>query len=372
MMASDGDQLTLSGYHFADWQQGDGVYADIYYKTRYTYVQAGQLVEDWKGDVRDVDITVNEALMAIENVITFKLVDKTKDDFLTLPVLSNTSGSSSISYSEYADTGFTRTVAFPTTAGKWETTIKDLLKKDAEGNLYRYYITEDSCSPMAESVEFVDQDNNDIRDEEKQKPTTDPLPDTSRSVVVTNTYETTDFVFSKEWHDIGDNVDPDWHGDIRVFVQRKIGNGALEAVGKYTIHKENTAFVISKDDTTPDAPDLVNVSGFTFKISDLPKKGITGDVTGEYVYFVTEETVSGYRDAEYRNPSVSSTEVETTWITSSDYALNNGKIINRPENSVELPHTGGPGTTLIHLLGIMLTGLAGVCLVLIQRQKKEA
>ena len=328
----------------------------------------GQLYENYKGDVSDVSKPVTSS-MAIGNVITLKLTDKTIADFSPVPVLTNTSASSTPSYSEYEDTDFTRTVVFPTDDGKWSTTIRDLIKQDAEGNLYRYYITEDSCSPTASSVTFQDQNGNPIRDESKTEPSTNPQAENVQKVEVTNTYQTGDFTFTKEWHDMGDNVDLDWHGDITVLVQRKIGNGTSETVGKYTIHKDDSGFTISKDETTPEAPDLVHDTGFTFKISALPKNGIIGNVTGEYVYFVTEETVSGYRNPEYSNPSVSSTGGETTWIPSPDYALNNGKIINRPENSVELPSTGGPGTTLLYLFGIMLTGLAVAALVMRKRTR---
>lgn len=185
---------------------------------------------------------------------------------------------------------------------------------------------------------------------------------------MTNTYETTDFIFTKEWHDIGDQIDNTWHDDITVSLQRRIENGTSETVGKYTIHKGDSGFTISEDETTPEAPDLVHDTGFSFKVSGLPKNGIIGNVTGEYVYFVTEETVSGYRDAEYSNPSVSSTEEETSWIPSAEYALNNGKIINRPENSVELPASGGSGTSRFYLFGIMLTGLMGA--VMLMRKRK--
>ena len=42
-------------------------------------------------------------------------------------------------------------------------------------------------------------------------------------------------------------------------------------------------------------------------------------------------------------------------------------ISNNP--GVELPATGGPGTTLIYLFGIMLTGFAGAVLVMRKRRK---
>ena len=43
-----------------------------------------------------------------------------------------------------------------------------------------------------------------------------------------------------------------------------------------------------------------------------------------------------------------------------------GVYVIKVQNSAgaELPYTGGPGTTLIYLMGIMLTGLAGAGLVM--------
>ena len=46
------------------------------------------------------------------------------------------------------------------------------------------------------------------------------------------------------------------------------------------------------------------------------------------------------------------------------------KVENTP--GAALPNTGGPGTTLIYLLGIMCTGIAGVGLAMKRRRKKVA
>ena len=176
-------------------------------------------------------------------------------------------------------------------------------------------------------------------------------------VTIQNTIvETTDFEFTKEWHDISDQVDSTWGGDITVTVQRRIENGSAETVGKYTIHKGDSGFTITKDSSTSGAPNLENKSGFTFKITDLPKNGVIGSETGAYTYFVTEDTVTGYRPATYSNPSTSSTD---NWISSNDGAYNGGKIINTPESSYELPSTGGSGDLPWVASGILLILLAG-------------
>ena len=65
-----------------------------------------------------------------------------------------------------------------------------------------------------------------------------------------------------------------------------------------------------------------------------------------------------------------------TGITSQDGTLltGNGAITINNERilSVELPESGGPGTTALYLLGIMLTGFAGMGLVMRKRKRDAA
>ena len=340
--ASEGDALRLDFTRVYSWE-GSSVSiknASGDWTTKYYYVNA---TSGCSYTVSSRDI--------VDGSITFKFDEPGFVNGCTVaPHWINTT-SSAPRHSDYETTDFTRTITLPTTAGTWSTIIKDLIQEDADGNLYRYYITEDSSTPAASNVTFVDKDGNDIKDTSATgNQTTASLIATGQKVVVTNTYEepeTTDFQFTKEWHDIGDQPVTTWGGDITVTVQRRISNEDLETVGKYKISKTGAGFTVTKDDTTLSVPELAYVddSTFTFKISDLPKNGMIGSDEGEYTYFVTEDTVSGYRDASYSNPSVSSDGGEVSWILSDEYALNNGKIINKPENSVELPHTGGPGTT---------------------------
>lgn len=96
------------------------------------------------------------------------------------------------SYSDFEPTDFTRTISLPTTAGAWSTTIKDLIQEDADGNLYMYYITEDSCTPTATTVSFKDKDGNDIKNnktEDGVNQTTASLNAAGQKVEVTNTYK---------------------------------------------------------------------------------------------------------------------------------------------------------------------------------------
>jgi hypothetical protein len=158
LKASDGDVLSIKDYHFAAWQMYSGVQAQINYAKEESWgtswQNAGYLEEAWDGTLREQTIKIEESNMSIDGIVTLKISTK-KADFSTLPVFNNTSGGSA-SFSEYVDTTWTKSVTLPTTAGAWSTTIKDLIQEDAEGNRYRYYITEDSCTPTATTVAFKD------------------------------------------------------------------------------------------------------------------------------------------------------------------------------------------------------------------------
>ena len=105
-----------------------------------------------------------------------------------------------------------------------------------------------------------------------------------------------------------------------------------------------------------------------------PKPGeMTQPTQPETGFYDWNQTASLKLDAEYGVKRTNADNTEDLTHSGTDNSENETvyyRVINNP--GFELPHTGGPGTTLIHLLGIMLTGLAGACLVLKQRQKKEA
>ena len=167
------------------------------------------------------------------------------------------------------------------------------------------------------------------------------------TVTVTNKFETTSFEFSKEWHDASDQPETTWKDDvaIKVKVQRRIGTGGdPEDVGSYEIKNTGNGFAITR---SPGAPVLSNKEGtFTFKISDLPKNG----ESGEYTYFAIEyEPVPGYREPQYSNIGA---------LNNTDVAFNKGTIINRPVESYELPESGGFGNTLIYTMGVLLIAFA--------------
>ncbi len=95
-----------------------------------------------------------------------------------------TADSTTPSYSGYEDTSFSKQIMLPIN-GSWSTTIDNLVQQDAEGNLYRYYITEDSSTPSSSNVTFVDENGADIKDSSGNR--TVPISDKDKTVKVTNT-----------------------------------------------------------------------------------------------------------------------------------------------------------------------------------------
>ncbi|MBQ9300172.1 MAG: Cna B-type domain-containing protein [Clostridia bacterium] len=61
-----------------------------------------------------------------------------------------------VTYTDYANTNYTQTVTLPASDGKWKYVFRNLVQEDENGNLYRYYITEESCTPAAVSTVFKD------------------------------------------------------------------------------------------------------------------------------------------------------------------------------------------------------------------------
>jgi LPXTG-motif cell wall-anchored protein len=358
LMASDGNQLSISGYHFRSWQQNNRINAAIYYEKEYNpgerdWQYYGQLVEDGSGNVTEVLITIDEGQMAINKVITLK-IDATKDEFSSLPVLSNKSGGGSSSYSDYVDTGVTRTIVLPTADGLWTTVIKKLLKKDLEGNLYRYYITEDSCSPAAVSVVYIDQNGHELTIE-------DPLPDSIHKVEVTNTYRTTDFIFTKIWRDSTGTQYIPWPSEKEVTVSIKQNNTeyATYQINSSDLTPNHEIYAINDEEGTQFRHLIVSAAqaeGYVFVITQLPY----GNGGEAYTYTVSEEnTVAGFQPPKYEDQP------------NGVFHVGNGGTIYNDQIGVELPATGSSGAASLYLLGGSLTILAGAGYVLNSRRKKE-
>ena len=181
-----------------------------------------------------------------------------------------------------------------------------------------------------------------------------------------------DFDFTKEWHDSSDNTVDSWpeNTPIKVKVYKYLASNTSkkEEIGTYEITKTDSEFTISKSPDT--APVLINEeNSFAFKLSNLDGYGTVDGESGILDYYAVEyEKVSGYKDPTYANKG----ENGTTYTPGGDNALNHGKIINRPEDSYELPSTGGPGTLLYSMLGMMLIALSGTAYMILLRRRRAS
>ena len=272
---------------------------------------------------------------------------------LTITSLSSDAGTG---YSDYETTEFTRTITLPTTAGAWSTTVKDLIQEDEEGNLYRYYITEDSCTPKALNTVFKDN----IGDG-----TEHTINTSGQKVEVTNTYEqTTGFEFSKIWKDI-DNQPTAWPEGTTITV----------TLNAYTNDKPNEKAIndlvvtLTKDGAEHASPAWTAETSAdgkktTFKVKGLAKYNSDNK---ELNYYIVESQVNGYQAPSYQTKSGEGlvfNQGETA------RAVNGQIVVNTPEGGYELPATGGEGRLRICLMGIALIVLAGAGLILTRRHRQ--
>ena len=104
---------------------------------------------------------------------------------------------------------------------------------------------------------------------------------------------------------------------------------------------------------------------YTFTIKDLPYRDASDKKL--YRYYVTEETVDGFWAPLY---GFMDNEGELHTITEGSKAEDGQYIINN-KAGVALPNTGGPGTNLIYLLGMILTAV-GCCGIVMRRKRRVA
>lgn len=183
-----------------------------------------------------------------------------------------------------------------------------------------------------------------------------------------NTQEVSDLDFYKEWLDTSNMLIP-WDQNITLTLRRKTQNGEdASYIKEYQIPKGSIPTVAGTIEyttgTDTDPKLILTVSPvdekpvYHFKIKNL--KNIDGE--NKYTYYVqeTNEQLAGYEAPFYWNSSAP---------TGSDAAYNHGKIINKQIGGVELPHTGGPGGTVIRLMGtaVMFAAIA----TFINRKKRK-
>ena len=233
-------------------------------------------------------------------------------------------------------------------------TYSGLPKTDKQGNVYTYSVSEYQFK--VDGVTYTvtkDSNGNYIATPDSEHAADERKFNVTQSGNDIVNTEVTDFEFSKIWKDTSDN-DVEWLEGMSITV----------TINAYTTDP-NTGVL---DDQTltfsaTDVPDnwSKNVSAdskkTTFKTSGLVaiKDGDT------LTYYVKETQVEGYKAPSYADQ-------DGNPLINVDKALNGQQIINAPEDGIEFPSTGGPGTVLIKLLGA--TVMFAVIATLIERKRQ--
>ena len=133
----------------------------------------------------------------------------------------------------------------------------------------------------------------------------------------------------------------------------------------------------SGTDATPVVPDtpvgtngilpLGNLEVGTYRLVETQAPDGYISAASEITIIVSPNAVTGMQGTQ---PTEVAQKGDQYWVAGQDDGTWQVRVWNNP--GVELPHTGGPGTNLIYLIGIMLTGLAGAGLLLGRRKRNTA
>ena len=180
-------------------------------------------------------------------------------------------------------------------------------------------------------------------------------------------------------------------GVITVYNREK-GSDVIKVVIKKTDNAENSTnyldgavfkLMYSSDSSgtftnvsNESVPELDSESKFAVPASGIT---LTGLVDGQYQlqeisppsgYVITNSTPVTFTVA---GGAITSTEGTITGVRyTAASETSDAEFIIPNEPGAALPNTGGPGTTVLYLLGIMLTGLAGAGLVMRKRRRGAA
>lgn len=243
---------------------------------------------------------------------------------------------------------------------------KDLPAKDSNGNPYTYSVVEYQFT--VDGITYTVTQNADGTFTATPSDASAPeILVTQENNDISNT-EVTDFEVTKIWKDqSGQNVE--WVKDITVILHKK--SGSNETTYTYTVKEETSpggAKTYTAASTDTDAPSAVVTGnardGYTIKWSRLPIG---------FEYSATETKVDGYKDPIY---AIKATDSDDGFINTENGTVltnaGNGRyIINKPDDAVTLPESGGPGTALFYGIGIALVAMAGLLLFIKRRNIKN-
>ena len=263
---------------------------------------------------------------------------------------SITIAGTSYTQGKYQETDFTKEITLPYGAA-WTYTFKNLIKKDEAGNLYKYYITEDECSPVAVETVFT----GDIG-----KDADNAIYTAGQKAEIINKYEKKEFAL--------DLVKVDKYDETKKL------SGA-----EFTLQKVKTDATIDRDFKPVEKITEDGTAKFTgldngyYMLSETKAPTnyiLLGD---DYIYIhVTDE---GVKLATFDTTTKTWTEVGTGTIRNYDFKATTttdkpAEVTVSNEQGVHLPKTGGSGTGMITILGSILI-LAGAGVLLLRRRRES-
>ena len=165
--------------------------------------------------------------------------------------------------------------------------------------------------------------------------------------------ETTEFEFSKVWKNSVD-AEISWPDDTEIVITlyKYTGNNPDQNSDQAV---ETHAF--SRTSVLPDKweRDISSENTTVFRRKELDVVNSNGE---KLKYYVIETRVTGWKEPLYKGTD--GIDIPR----GSDGAI----IVNKSEDSYELPHTGGPGTAIFTFLGTILIATAGM--LLLRRNRK--
>lgn len=228
--------------------------------------------------------------------------------------------------------------------------FENLPAKDANGKAYTYHVAEwnFTVNGCTYSVDVSGNVTKSVSSAPDMKVTY--VAGTGGAVNITNT-ETKDFEFSKVWKNTVDET-VTWPDGKTITVTLNASAGSTAKA------LADTELTFSPSSVPQGWTVTTSADGkkTTFKTSGLQakKNGV------ELEYYITETPVDGYKAPSYADAAGDP-------LVYADKALDEQQVINAPEAGVELPSTGGPGTTWIYLLGLIL--FIGCSVTLIARRR---
>ena len=196
------------------------------------------------------------------------------------------------------------------------------------------------------------------------------------------------FNFNKIWLNSTGSVETSdtyqsWQENITVTIGRRAGNVEDNQFAlKYTISKVGGTFTATMDTSASRIPedegnlDELTLAGsgsnvFNFKMPDNSLRKYNDEGT-EWEYYVVETQIDNYAPTKYGAATTGDSGTTYSIINGASDAKDGGVIVNQTFAGYELPSTGGPGTLLYSMLGMMLIAFAGTAYMILLRRRRAS